>query len=483
MTADPSIIFYSWQSDLPNATNRSFIERALKDAARSIRDDDSLQVEPVVDRDTEGVAGSPEISSTIFAKIDRAQVVVCDVSLINRDSAGRKTPNPNVLIELGYALRSLGPERIVMVLNDAFGEPELLPFDLRLRRITRYTTQTETSDRAPERRRLEQSLATALRTIFENAGSVAPNQPLSLGEQVRLAIEAGRPDQVAMARQYMAEVAARIEALNPHFAEVEQAQWDDLLLEAIGRSRELALEFANLAGTAAALNATEVFRALHGGFGRILEMYITPRGFSGTYRKIDFDFPKFIGHELFVTLFASLIRESRWELIAELLDEDLYVRNAAGGRPGMLKFEEVSDYVALLTHRNQRLGLRKISLHADILNQRHTEGPLAEIVPMHEFTEADYFLFLRAHLAPLQPGPGIGWRPWSTLYLRDPPSYLVAATRRATAERIAHSVGLESVELLRERLAERASRLEGMFSAGFWDHPLRGFDVNAIGSR
>jgi len=90
-----SIVFYSWQSDLPNGTNRTFIENALKKAAKTIRDDATLEVEPVIDRDVEGVAGSPDISRTIFEKIERARVFVCDVSIINLGMQGRPTPNPN----------------------------------------------------------------------------------------------------------------------------------------------------------------------------------------------------------------------------------------------------------------------------------------------------------------------------------------------------------------------------------------------------
>jgi hypothetical protein len=39
-------------------------------------------------------------------------------------------------------------------------------------------------------------------------------------------------------------------------------------------------------------------------------------------------------------------------------------------------------------------SLTAVSLHADILNARHTSGGLAAIVPMDEFVVADYFLFL-----------------------------------------------------------------------------------------
>src|SRR5437016_4133828 len=129
----PSTVFYSWQSDLPNSTNRGFIEKALTDAVTTIRDDGSLRVEPVVDRDTAGVPGAPDIAATIFQKIDAAAAFVCDVSPVTAANSPRPCPNPNVLVELGYALKTLGPERIVMVLNRAYGRVEDLPFDLRRR--------------------------------------------------------------------------------------------------------------------------------------------------------------------------------------------------------------------------------------------------------------------------------------------------------------------------------------------------------------
>jgi CrcB protein len=45
-------IFYSWQSDTRAAANRTLIQDALEAAVVEIRDDDSIAIEPVVDRDT-----------------------------------------------------------------------------------------------------------------------------------------------------------------------------------------------------------------------------------------------------------------------------------------------------------------------------------------------------------------------------------------------------------------------------------------------
>src|SRR5262245_57916482 len=84
-------IFYSWQSDLPNSTNRGFIEDAVGRAAASSRAqpaDASTAVEFLanVDRDTRGRLGAPDIAATIFDKIRASDIFVCDVSIINSRS-------------------------------------------------------------------------------------------------------------------------------------------------------------------------------------------------------------------------------------------------------------------------------------------------------------------------------------------------------------------------------------------------------------
>ena len=177
----PSIIFYSWQSDLPNSINRGLIQKALEWAARDIRSNDSITVEPVIDRDTAEVPGSPDIAATILEKIDKCDVFVCDVSIINPNATTRLTPNPNVLIELGYVLKRLGWSRIIMVLNSEFGGVETLPFDLRMKRVLTYRASEKDQDRTSTRKELQNRLSFALKEIFrhlekavENGSEIAP---------------------------------------------------------------------------------------------------------------------------------------------------------------------------------------------------------------------------------------------------------------------------------------------------------------------
>jgi hypothetical protein len=185
---DKCIVFYSWESDLPNSTNRGFIQKALEDAARSIRSDDSIKIDPVIDRDTSGVPGSPDIANTIFSKIDGSDIFACDVSIINQGEQSRPTPNPNVLIELGYAVKALKSERIIMIMNTAFGGPELLPFDLSKKRVSTYRISEDDVDKSTERKKLTQLLVDAIKTIASHADKSKVKGKRS-GEKVKLKME------------------------------------------------------------------------------------------------------------------------------------------------------------------------------------------------------------------------------------------------------------------------------------------------------
>lgn len=165
----PHTIFYSWQSDLPNPTNRGFIQTALERAVKSLAADDSLNVQPVIERDTQGIPGAPDIAKVIFEKIASAAVVIADVSIVTGQQEGRPAPNPNVLFELGYALKALGDERLILVFNTEYGKVEQLPFDLRMRRTLTYKMDVEMADRASERNDLQAKLENALRDALAGA--------------------------------------------------------------------------------------------------------------------------------------------------------------------------------------------------------------------------------------------------------------------------------------------------------------------------
>lgn len=131
-------IFYSWQSDLKPSHHRYFIEKCLKNALNELEHEAHIYME--FDRDTFGLNGSPDITQTIFDKIDKSVLFVCDISIVSSQGA-KKTPNPNVLIELGYAVSKLGWEHIICLFDSNTGSIEDLPFDLRQKRITVFNPE------------------------------------------------------------------------------------------------------------------------------------------------------------------------------------------------------------------------------------------------------------------------------------------------------------------------------------------------------
>lgn len=131
-------IFFSWQSDLPAGVTRVLIERAIEQVLAA-RKNVSVHLNENVDRDTMNTSGSPDIVDSVFKKIDACSVFVADISLINEQSAVKRTPNPNVLVELGYAIKTVGWENIILVFNEAYGDLKDVPFDLRQRRTLKYT--------------------------------------------------------------------------------------------------------------------------------------------------------------------------------------------------------------------------------------------------------------------------------------------------------------------------------------------------------
>jgi len=133
----PITIFYSWQTDHPNNLNRGLIRSALDDAVGKINADLAVEDAIRIDQDTQDTPGSPAITDTILRKIEECEVFVPDVTFVVGSDEDRPSPNPNVMIEYGYALKVCGDQRIIPIFNTAFGDWEKLPFDMRHKRRPR----------------------------------------------------------------------------------------------------------------------------------------------------------------------------------------------------------------------------------------------------------------------------------------------------------------------------------------------------------
>lgn len=168
-------VFYAWQSDLPRKTTRDFLEEAARLALERVGSDATLEDSPRLDRDTLGISGLPDISGTIYRKIEQSAVFLADVSLVGQtmqedpNKKRKLLPNPNVLLELGYAAAKLGWDRIILAMNKEHGQPEELPFDLRNRRFpTSFRLSPDQKNREKKLESLSADIEGAIRDCLNS---------------------------------------------------------------------------------------------------------------------------------------------------------------------------------------------------------------------------------------------------------------------------------------------------------------------------
>ncbi|MBW9113418.1 hypothetical protein JNB88_07120 [Rhizobium cauense] len=173
----PIHLFYSWQSDRDSKVCRNFVRHALETAIENLKN--SYGIEMYLDSDTADVPGTPHVSETILRKIRECDIFVADVTFVGSTSNGKQLPNPNVMIEFGYARAILPDRQILLSMNTAFGQPGDLPFDLsHLRHPTQYAVPEEMSDtqRRDQRAKLSVTLTSHLKAIAGEVLSVRASQ-------------------------------------------------------------------------------------------------------------------------------------------------------------------------------------------------------------------------------------------------------------------------------------------------------------------
>lgn len=472
------IVFYSWQSDLPNKTNRGFIQQALENAASRIVKDTSVEVEPVIDRDTQGIAGSPDIATTIFSKIAASDIFVADISIINQNTDSRHTPNPNVLIELGYALRSLGFERVILTFNLAYGKLESLPFDLRMRRIMTYNVPENAENKADERKNLEKNLENAIRSALDHAPVEEQILPILTSLQ---AIENSQPNKLVALRKDLQSILRKIETLAPKTFSAGGSAEE--LMTAIDATQELVADFSKISEIIVLMKDKPCLLEVYHWLGQVFEKYNTASDYQGRITDGDYDYFRFLGHEMLVSIYAFLLKEQDWDLIKILLVEAIpvsFLRERYG--PADVSYTFAAKGLKGLDDEQKKLN--KISIHGYLLNLRHTDGGLSAIMPMNLFSSADLFLFLHHEFT--FKGNFYDkdfWLPWSVIYLKAYPPYLARASRKDHAKILVEIFNLESIEQLKEKLPERILSVRELFGhRGMIDLPVRNADFKNIGS-
>lgn len=306
--------------------------------------------------------------------------------------------------------------------------------------------------------------------ISREPGALASSKRKTPAERATDAIRHVRADQELATDEYLDSIRAEIDRIRPKEVTAES------LATSLEEIVPLVREFHSICNVTAAVASIGAAERIYDAFGAILKRYKLSSGFTGRYTETDFDFDKFIGHELFVTFVSSLLKRRRWKILEAVLNRELYSDEYSQG----CAFYGVSAVVRLLEDLYRSQGGNWISPQGQKLKERHEPGGvLAGSPSFPEFMDADYFLFVHG----IVQEPYQRWMPWTATYLRDAPRFLCEARRMERARELASVFRVCDVSTLVERLKVRASWIGQSLGGYRQRHPLARFDIDLIGSQ
>jgi hypothetical protein len=169
------------------------------------------------------------------------------------------------------------------------------------------------------------------------------------------------------------------------------------------------------------------------------------------YSNWDNDVYQYFVHDAFVSFVGLAMQERSFNLAAEVLAMPFYKPNSQDVTGEEASYAQFRPYLESLEQKNQLLSKRRISLHADLINEAHEHS----IVDKTIFFEADLTLYLRSIIS-----NKFNWYPVSALYLTytygSLPTY-VRASSKQFYDRLKPILINRNPDDLRKDLADQSS--------------------------
>jgi len=446
----PIKVFYSWQSEAHSKVCRNFIEDALKKAIKDYNRELNLtgpereDAQLVLDKDTRGVPGSPDIVESIFTKIRDADVFVGDLTVVRpREPGHRPASNANVLIETGYAFGVLGRDRVIVTFNTQFGDiPDDLPFNLKQTSICGYHADPESQELGASRKFLVDRLKEKLGSIVSKLEPQPPTE-LTLHAQVLVAIQDGTKNRRKLFEGYfLGIVEAAVTCIVPGTEHNPKA-----FINSVDRAVEVLHPCFEVIDKIAANDDGETLSGCFKGVVLLLNTIWQDGHYDGRT-----DLPKFIGYLIHVYVAAAFIREENFATLAGFLEEQHSIR-LRNGQPHTFTYGEFSRSIKSLEDFDEIKWYCPVGAFVRRLCDEKKLPLSAEA-----YVEADTILWLRSGLACEAP-----WSPQARdLLNRFPPEVLLRARSRKFADKLKPLLGLETLD-------EAGKRVMAVFVKQFED--------------
>ncbi|UIK04819.1 SEFIR domain-containing protein [Neorhizobium galegae] len=260
------------------------------------------------------------------------------------------------------------------------------------------------------------------------------------------AVRSGAANAGPAVREYLDIIAGGLELFRVKTEHATRETFDELVVASIEEFTPYRNEMIELFSLIAQYSPTpEKLEPLRRFFERCIPYFNVPEG-TGSYVEWDFDNYRFIVHELFLYCLAVFIKYEHFSAAQEFIDTEYYWDDRRERDNKMHTFAVFREPMRSLQHRNDRLGLRRTSVRADMLKDRNT----ATGVDFKYVMTADFLLYLR--------GENLGWQGWwpETLLYADrfsgPFEIFARAKSRRYFEKISGLLGVTSKENLEAQI-------------------------------
>jgi len=215
---------------------------------------------------------------------------------------------------------------------------------------------------------------------------------ISLGTSTALrratdAIKNSKPHAIGATQEYLELFSTNLEKFRIAQSQGDN-EWDEKVINVIENFKPHRDEAIEVFTVIARYSKEESFGdELH----RFFELLIPYMYVPSTVRRWDewdWDYYKFIIHELFLYCAAVLLKSERFDMVNQLVRPYLVI-DPLGNRNKIKSFSLFGEYLKILEHRKKRLSSNRVSLHSDLLKERSSKN-----VDFDLLMQADFLLFI-----------------------------------------------------------------------------------------
>lgn len=225
----------------------------------------------------------------------------------------------------------------------------------------------------------------------------------------------GSPQARGAAEEYFLVFAAGLEAFRIPVEKFDRQKFDEPIVQSIESFLPYRDEFIGVVSAMARYSSNDDERLLRSFFEKLIPYMFRPKSVT-QYSNWYWDNFKFVIHEMFLYAIGFLLKHERFDVVYQLMSQSYYVGSALdNSREPMEPFSILRQHMDTFNFRNQRLQLNRLSLRADVLEERsHASG-----LDFLDIMQADFVLFFFDALTSRHENRRQMWWPETLLYYRE----------------------------------------------------------------